>query len=180
MKPLLILGILSLFVAGCATGGGFAATPQAEAEVWAALIRGMNLPGERVVLRSVTESQLHEPEDREFEGVPDALVRRLAALPDRPTGDPAIGRPTTLVSPEELEAIFADSTMEGWKAFQRRWPDANGYVTVSRVAFSDDGETALVSCSHVFGALGGAGTLVLLVHDGDGWRIAERIGLWVS
>lgn len=87
--------------------------------------------------------------------------------------------------------LFADSARRrifagfqrdtlGWTTFRREHPRANGVVSISRVALSNDGTWALLYAGRRSDYLAGRGFLYVLRKDGGVWRIIERAMLWVS
>jgi hypothetical protein len=90
--------------------------------------------------------------------------------------------PVRLLSREEYHAIFTDGPDENWKRFYKRYPDATGIITISRVGLSRDKVLALFYMGVVRGPLNGEGQLNVVKKKGDEWvEQPIRIGpSWVS
>ena len=169
-----------LLAGGCATKAGPVPYAGAERDVWSTAIRYLDAPGEVVVVRGVTRSEV---EHRTYDGFPDALVDQMRAAPERPLrGALDLGRRVVLVPPGDLDAMWSatGSTDEGWRAFRERYPHAEGFVSLSRVAFSAGGVWAVVSVSRSYGSRGGNGTLLLLRRTRGGWRVERATPLWIA
>jgi heat shock protein HslJ len=64
-------------------------------------------------------------------------LHRLDAILDIPF-------PVVFISQEEVDALFAGGEKAGWQAFQARYPDTLGILSLSRVGFDETGDQALV------------------------------------
>jgi hypothetical protein len=95
---------------------------------------------------------------------------------------------TTVPDPRAPSAIYRareslSDVLSGAEArakFKAEFPDADGYLELSRVVLSDDGRHALVYAAFHCGPLCGHGSLKYFVRTPEGWRIAKRVGIWVS
>ncbi len=83
--------------------------------------------------------------------------------------------------------LLADSSYQrivysagGWDAFYTQFPGAQGYMTLSRVGFSADGNTALVYASNTPGFLAGSGICATLKKRSGVWKVTGYIIVWVS
>jgi hypothetical protein len=85
-----------------------------------------------------------------------------------------------LVSDEEIEGFFK-SGVDGWKTFYQKYPNSNGFLTLSRVGFNADRTQALVYKGWHCGGLCGSGSYFLLRKKKGGWVVGPSIGpAWVS
>jgi hypothetical protein len=64
-----------------------------------------------------------------------------------------------------------DWLAEGWEAFYRRFPGAQGYMQLSRVGVSRDSTQALLYCEFCGGAFAGAGLYYVLDASSGRWSI---------
>jgi hypothetical protein len=81
------------------------------------------------------------------------------------------------VDQEEYLQIFSEGS---WDAFYERYPDSNGVVVLSRIAFDRDFQHALVYVGHSFDFLGGAGQYVYLSKVDGSWMVEETVLAWIS
>lgn len=95
----------------------------------------------------------------------------LANRTSRPIADPAIAG-VMLRPAAEVRKSMSNARLE----------EVGGpsYARVSRAVLSDDGERALIYVDYRCGNLCGAGFIYDLVRDGDGWRLQQSLGLWIS
>ncbi len=102
------------------------------------------------------------------------LARANAVSVPIPALPPAISRP---VPRRVIDEIFA---RKGWPEFYRRFPKSRGFIELSRPAFTDDRQKALLYVSYSCGGLCGTGWLVYLARSGASWRISRKEMLWIS
>lgn len=62
----------------------------------------------------------------------------------------------------------------------RRYPRCQGITILSRVGFSESGDTAVVLTGTMRAHLFGHGSVFLLKKKGDRWRIVEEACTWIS
>jgi hypothetical protein len=86
-----------------------------------------------------------------------------------------------LVSRSLISTIFIDKQVDGWKAFYDKYPNSDGYLDMSAVAFSPDRTIALVYLGHHCGWLCGDGTYHIMRKEDGKWTrsIWSRCD-WVS
>ena len=84
-----------------------------------------------------------------------------------------------LVDATQLDSIFKNNR-EGWLTYYRRFPGAQGVLTLSRAGFSGDGTQALFYWSNRCGGLCGAGMYVVLEKSNGRWVTAKEIQMWMS
>ena len=68
----------------------------------------------------------------------------------------------------------------GWQEFYKRYPDACGYRTFSRVGFNKKKNRALFYVSIVAGGLAGKGFYVYMEKAKNKWVVKSEIQCWVS
>jgi hypothetical protein len=119
---------------------------------------------------------------RRYDAIPHELVRRLEAvtLVREPSTALRLPRPLYLLSNVELRAIFSSGVNGGWIEFARRFPRAKRYSAFSRIAYSPDALTALMYYEYHCGGLCGGGDMVVVVREGDRWRVKQILNLWIS
>lgn len=86
------------------------------------------------------------------------------------------------ISTAELKEKFAykfDGEMN-WEAFREKYPKARNLYTLSRVGFSADRRQALVFVTNWGGSACGEGNYLLLRKENDGWKIVNKIMIWIS
>lgn len=94
--------------------------------------------------------------------------------------------PNSLSTPGHLTVLSEHSVRQlfdgpdGWKAFHRRYPGANGLLTVSPVGIGREGSIAVVYFGSTVGPLSGRGELLVLRRSPQGWIPLYRQELWVS
>lgn len=81
-----------------------------------------------------------------------------------------------LVSEEE-KSRFSQSR-DFWNAFDEKYPNAQGILSLSRVGFNHTKDRALVYIGNKGSASTGAGYYVLLVKDGSKWIIKDETMAW--
>ncbi|MEQ1644279.1 MAG: hypothetical protein ABL959_12600 [Pyrinomonadaceae bacterium] len=87
-----------------------------------------------------------------------------------------------LLSQEELKSQFdykKSNATDTWKSFKEKY-GTDGYHTVSRVGFSNDGKQALAFVSFTCGSLCADGTYYFLIHQDGRWKIESKNTVWVS
>ncbi|MEW5974496.1 MAG: hypothetical protein AB1898_01700 [Acidobacteriota bacterium] len=82
-----------------------------------------------------------------------------------------------LIDRQEVDEIFRGKT-NGWDAFYRKYPEAAGYLTLSRVGFSLGRNEALVHIGYYCNSLCGRGTYFLLIKKGKTWKVAKEYVIW--
>jgi hypothetical protein len=85
-----------------------------------------------------------------------------------------------LVDPEEIESFFEGVGPDGWEASFARYPKAQGYLIVTHVGFSADGEEALLFYGDHKGRRHGIGEFVILKCEGARWWVERKQTAWVS
>jgi hypothetical protein len=96
--------------------------------------------------------------------------------------------PLVLISEIERDRIFlvaADGKKgtpnpKGMDEFHRLYPKSQGFMTLSRIGFIPKRTQALLYIGNLCGGLCGSGQFVLLVKEGNSWRILHVATVWVS
>lgn len=86
--------------------------------------------------------------------------------------------PYELVDKGEIDAIFENNGW--WTDYDKKYPDSQGFLAVSRIGFSADGKQAMLYSANSCGGKCGAGTYVVMGKVGDSWRVVKEILTWVS
>lgn len=108
------------------------------------------------IIREIAETRIS------VEIVPDSVIDALRNVV--PSGPPPAG-------PPEL--------VNYWRAFHERFPNSAGLTRLSRIAYSDDRDQAVVQVDHGCGAFCGEASVVLLQKTEDAWRVVSIASLWV-
>lgn len=182
--------LLAIGLAGCVDDTASPLPPAGaddEYAVYSALIDSLYIfeNTEVVVIRDMTEPYDLSDENgrafvREQLHVSDALIDAYVA---RNGPSVALRRALTI---DVDYVLIADSTFMhildtgGYDEFYRRYPGAQGHLTLSRVGFSADGNTALVYASNTPGFLAGTGICATLVKQTDRWRVTGYVIIWIS
>jgi len=83
-----------------------------------------------------------------------------------------------LVDKAEIDAIFEKGGW--WTDYYKRYPNSQGFLTLSRVGFSPDGKQALFYTKNGCGGTCGTGTYVVMERADSGWKVLKEILIWVS
>jgi hypothetical protein len=86
--------------------------------------------------------------------------------------------PYELVEAKEIDEIFADGRW--WTDYYKKYPDSQGYLALSRIAFSADGNQALFYASNSCGGKCGTGTYVVMEKRDGHWKLVKEIMVWIS
>lgn len=109
---------------------------------------------------------------------PDSRLRQAATDYDEQNSKPRllkagelrIGQKIELISRSDLNSIFADGIISGWKKFRDIHPNVQGYTRLSAVGFSPDKNVAVVFLGRYCGPTCGAGGIVTLSRKNGIWR----------
>ncbi|MCB2203544.1 hypothetical protein KQI65_02255 [bacterium] len=113
-------------------------------------------------------------------GVSDTL---LNAYDEANASAGALERKFSIAKDYEL---IADSTFQrltggaNWDPFFAAYPGAQGYLTLSGIGFSDDGNSALVYASNSSGVLAAWGICALVTKEATGWEVKKYVVVWVT
>jgi len=100
-----------------------------------------------------------------------------ANLDSRPIPDP--GMPDIILRPSA--PIKALVLSDGWRSFNREYPQADGYIEFTRAVRSDNGQHALVYEQRwCFGACFSGGNVHYFIKSDSGWRRVETASIWIS
>ncbi|HEX8566604.1 MAG TPA: hypothetical protein VF648_13240 [Pyrinomonadaceae bacterium] len=84
---------------------------------------------------------------------------------------------------EEINKLFENNAVggkDGWKIFNKKYPNANGIIEVSRVGFNKSKTQALISLGQSCGWLCGNGSFRLLTKKNNKWEIENTYTTWNS
>lgn len=94
---------------------------------------------------------------------------------------PEFAVPTRYVSWQLVDSLLnAGGVRDGWDLFHRRFPGAQGLMTVSAVGFDPEYRQAMVYITNGRGLLDAMGLLFLLERTENTWRILAYHQVWVS
>lgn len=86
-----------------------------------------------------------------------------------------------LISSDEISYIFDSQDLNAdWEEFYNDYGNSNGIIRFSRIAFNEDKTQAIFEIGHVYGSLGGGGSIIYLKKQNDTWTIIEVIQTWIS
>ncbi len=94
-----------------------------------------------------------------------------------------LGRPYTLISRQDLDAIFKAGEAQhdmlfGWGEFAKRFPDAGGYTFyASAVGFNAARTHAMAFFGHSCGSMCGSASFHFLEKSGDRWKETTLTGV---
>jgi len=107
-----------------------------------------------------------------------AFARRNALA--APVDTARLGRVAGSIDPDRLGSMFSGGPHAGWEAFHAAYPDAGGFVVVSRVGISPDGAQALVYASRHRSPVRASGGWWLLRREGGEWVVEASVAEWVA
>lgn len=159
-----------------------------EREALAACLGHLYL-GERQVVRSLTRSGAHMPDDEErmisylrenldLEGetLDDFLAKNREQHPVEPELNPG-GRLISL-DDEEFQRMFRDG--DGWDRFRQAFPESDGTLRFSRVGLNRSVTQAVLYAGQQFDwSIGSSGYWLFSKADGE-WIESGRSGAWIS
>lgn len=89
-------------------------------------------------------------------------------------------RTTFLIDKKECRSLInADGYELDYSEFYSKYPNAIGFIQVSKVGFNDTRDVAIAYCDYASGSMTGAGFLTLLVKREGGWTVKKIAGLWI-
>jgi hypothetical protein len=83
-----------------------------------------------------------------------------------------------LVEKTEIDAIFEHGGW--WTDYYKKYPNSQGFLTLSRVGFSADGKQAMFYAVNECGGKCGTGTYVLMEKAESHWLVVKEILMWIS
>jgi hypothetical protein len=108
----------------------------------------------------------------------DYLSKKLKSRPLENRFDLKIK--AVLISQKEVESVFKEHSIDGWRVIFERYPNSQGLITLSAVGFNPDMTQALVHVGIGCGGLCGEGNLFLLHKENGVWKVQKKIMTWVS
>jgi hypothetical protein len=96
--------------------------------------------------------------------------------------------PVVLISESERDEIFeikgqADkktANPAGMKELQRRYPNSQGFMNLSRIGLDKNAIQALIYAGNICGGLCGSGQVFFLRKEGGAWKVKLSATTWVS
>lgn len=85
-----------------------------------------------------------------------------------------------LVDFAEIKKIASFEPRDDWKEFHRKYPEAPGYITISRVGFDEGRNQALVLTRFVCHPLCVEGVYVLLTKTDEKWKVVNTARASIS
>jgi hypothetical protein len=86
--------------------------------------------------------------------------------------------PYQLVAGSTLDSIIRD--IADWPQYYKRYPGAQGFLTLSRVGFSPGGEQAMFYVTNHCGGKCATGSFVVEQRRGAKWEIVKEVIFWIS
>jgi hypothetical protein len=203
MIAVLVAALLVLIAAGCGLGEGTTTSatsattvPQTTAtadeyDVYSALIQSVYIDAtqpKQIIISSVDTRQttsfgLAAPAIKSF--WPDLDDDILGDFKAKNKSSSALERaftlsvPYALMSEQELASIFSSSAT-GWDRFYAKYPDAKGFIALSRVGFNQAKDTAVLYTEYQRGLTAGEGDVVLMKKTDGRWTVEENSMFWQS
>jgi len=115
--------------------------------------------------------------------MPNVEKTSVASFQDRNNADSVLdgsfdaSMNVALLTRQGFDEIFQEG---GWDGFYQRYPNANGFTTLSRVGFNEDLSQALVYMGTMSGPLAGVGYYYLLEKKDGIWQITNQVMAWIS
>ena len=118
-------------------------------------------------------------------GIEDALFDEFVRKNEKPCQLPEKFRfgfdvDISTITPEQQKELFKEDLQQGWKSFYRKYPNSPGIITLSRVAFNEAQDTALVYVGIWCGRTCGFGTYYLLRKENNQWKQVKQYDAWIS
>jgi len=86
---------------------------------------------------------------------------------------------TQLIDTVEFHLFFLNKNdNNGWRSFYRKYPQSLGFMTLSRIAYSDDKRFCAIYIELKYNSLGAEGYVLLI--DTNSFRIIKKELLWQS
>jgi hypothetical protein len=86
--------------------------------------------------------------------------------------------PYQLIEARETEAIFENNGW--WTDYYKKYPGSQGYLVLSKIGFSADGNQALFYATNSCGGKCGTETYVVMQRSDTGWKLVKEILIGVS
>lgn len=158
--------------------------------------KGRNLPATSLIIQSNTRHLLMDLEEEKWAGkgikkestayspqFREAIEDyKLKKEPQIIENSLKIEADYLLIKQEELDTLLKrdNSPLKDWDAFQRKFPNAGGYYSFSRVGFNSEMTHAFVYVSFACGDTCGNGSYKFLTKESGVWKVKETIHLFVS
>lgn len=83
-----------------------------------------------------------------------------------------------LIDKREFESIFEKGGW--WEDYYKKYPGAQGFLTLSRVGFNPHGDQALFYAGNGCGGKCGTGSYVVMERIGSNWKMLKEIISWMA
>lgn len=159
---------------------GASATDDDRRDAWTALIRHAYV-GDATKL-VVLDPQLGDLGSHDmFGGRPDSVptdawraFRRALRRPGTLPRDLDPGLPLAWFTEAGWRTLPDTGIVEGrWSAFHARFPNSSGYIQLSPIGFSRDGQTAVLMGMRGYGSLSMSADIFVLKKTAEGWHVVE-------
>ena len=110
----------------------------------------------------------------------DSLASGAGAFAPHVLDSTALGPGVRFITDSTFRSFFQRDPRTGWMAFRERYPDVQGVIELSNVAYDPGGDSAVVYVAVKCGPLCGWGGLYFLARTGQVWTIARIQMEWVS
>jgi hypothetical protein len=188
-RPLMIVLDAAAAARADAVGGGETGSSESDASrrVMEAVLRS-HYVGERrrilVLQRELRGYQADDDVSRYLgEGIEATTLRDLARKARSeavlPTGL-EVGVPAYVLRGAWLGYLHQTHGRDGYRHFNRRFPDAFGLLTLSAVGFSEDGLQAVMHVGWMLWPRVGEGHYYLLEKRDGAWHVVRRSMTWIS
>lgn len=89
---------------------------------------------------------------------------------------PGLNAINIFVSDKELDDIFRNGS---WPEFYNRFPNSNGFVSLSSVGFSQKKDTAILYVFSIQGSFNAAAYIILLQKT-NVWKVVKSLIIWIT
>jgi hypothetical protein len=86
--------------------------------------------------------------------------------------------PVSLITKRDFDRFFSHSVNHGWKSFYRKFPDAAGVFSFSKVEYSVQNNRAVAYRTVHRNGLNGNGSLFVLEKGTGAWQVKYRFSIW--
>jgi hypothetical protein len=104
--------------------------------------------------------------------------RKANTQPQPFTCKVSFAAPHSIITRKTIDPLFQNK--DGWKQFDKRYPESHGYFSFARVGFNQGKTEALLYVEEHAGWLHGGGRYVLFRKHYGIWRYMSERGTWVS
>lgn len=83
-----------------------------------------------------------------------------------------------LIDKEEFSSFFDNDSENGWKNFYEKYPKALGFMTVTKIAYSEDKKVGIIYIDILYNSLGAVG--FILLFDTSDYFLIKKEKIWQS